>query len=89
MVKWSPPFLWPGQHIDHFQVRVRNLTDGSAMLDRVNATYKDNLVSYIKHITRQQVQMCTELLFLITAIDTNDRPLSFKTIKITGKSISS
>ena len=89
MVKWSPPFLWPGQHIDHFQVRVHNLTDGSIMLDRVNTTFKDDLVSYVKHLTRQQIQMCTELLFSITAIDTSDRPLSLETIKIVGKSISS
>ena len=87
MVKWSPPFLWQGQHINYFQVRVHNLTDGSIMVDRVNTTFKDVLVIYVKHLTQHQVQMCTELLFCITAIDDSDRIL--KTINITGKSTSS
>lgn len=87
VVKWSPPFLWQGQHINYFQVRVHNLTDGSIMVDRVNTTFKDVLVIYVKHLTQHQVQMCTELLFCITAIDDSDRIL--KTINITGKSTSS
>ena len=87
VVKWSPPFVWPGQHINHFQVRVHNLTDGGIVADRINTTFKDVLVTYVNHLTQHQLQMCTELLFCITAIDDSDGIL--KTINITGKSTSS
>ena len=87
VVKWSPPFLWQGQHINHFQVGVHNLTDGGIVVDRVNTTFKDVLVTYVQHLTQHQLQMCTELLFSITAIDHSNGIL--KTINITGKSTSS
>ena len=83
MVKWSPPFLWPGQHIKYFDIAVKNLTDGSIELDRVNTAFSDTIVSYTKRLSQQQVQMCTELLLGITAIDSNNR--SLHTINVIGR----
>lgn len=67
---WSPPFLWPGHVIVYYNIFIINKTDGSTMHHGINATF-DIMMSLPINIGDQQRQSCTELLFVITAIDNN------------------
>ena len=55
LLKWSPPFLWPGYHIDYFIVSTINKTDGHLIvIDRINTTFNDVAVKLIKSFDGQQ-----------------------------------
>lgn len=52
LLKWSPPYLWPGHSIDYYQITVSK-TDGSGNILRnarnfvVNATFSDTIITFI------------------------------------------
>ena len=70
LLEWSPPFLWPGQHIDYFIIKVVILNDGSITHYLVNTTFDDAIVSLTVELDTYDLTMsaCTEFLFSILAI---------------------
>ena len=73
LLKWSPPFLWPGHHIDYFIVSTINKTDEHLIMnDTVNATMTLNDVIFTlnKSLLNDEhvhVQDCNEFTFSISA----------------------
>ena len=78
LLQWSPPFLWPGHRIKHYDITVANMSNDSSIdLDMLNATFNDAIVSYIYPIHYIQSQKChTQLLFGVTATNIYAKTLS-------------
>ena len=84
LLQWSPPFLWPGDHIKYYNITVTNISNKSFIeVYMLNATFSDALVSYIYPIDFNQSQLCIELSFGVSAISSSGEPLS--TFDIQGK----
>ena len=66
VVKWSPPFLWPGHSIEYYNISVTNPSNVNTTYHRVNTTYSDALVSF--PFSSQVNQNCMEFLFVISAV---------------------
>ena len=69
ILKWSPPYLWPGHRVAYYNITTKNLRDSTMMLDWINATYNDNLVSISKQ------KECGEIAFEISAISNDNETL--------------
>ena len=70
VLKWSPPFLWPGYHIDYFVISTINTTDDHIItIDRINTTSNDVILTLNKSLNGKQVQECNEFLFSISAFN--------------------
>ena len=60
---WSPPFLWPGQRINHYHVLFTTKRECILTEYRVNSNYSDEIVSLtINH------PICAEFEILVSAI---------------------
>ena len=70
--QWSPPFLWPGEAIQYYDVFVIN-EERESEYHRVNTTFSDAVVSLT--VMSQRDQMCSELEFSISAISYSDTKL--------------
>jgi hypothetical protein len=72
LLKWSPPFLWPGYHIDYFVVSTINKTDDHLItVDRINASFNDVILTLNKSLNDEHVEDCNEFTFSITAFSDN------------------
>ena len=82
LLKWSPPFLWPGSVIDHYLIS----TVGAAkMIYRVNATFRDAIVSFLKtsdHPT--EILHCSEIRFDISAVTDYDNGTELASFTVIG-----
>ena len=86
LLQWSPPFLWPGHDIQYYSITVTNISNNSFIeLSVLNATFSDALVSYVYPIDVNQSQMCTELLFGVTAITSYGEFELLSTFSIEGQ----
>ena len=70
LLEWSPPFLWPGQHIDHFIIKIVMLNDGSIAHYLVNTTFDDAIASLTVEMDTYDLTVCacSEFSFRIFAI---------------------
>ena len=69
IIKWSPPFLWPGHRIKYFNITVINMSDGSVIAYyRVNTTFSDQVVTLSLSTDDIDGLNCTEFEFRISAI---------------------
>jgi hypothetical protein len=80
-VHWSPPFLWPGQPIEYYNVSLMLESDGSVYSQRVNSTFSDPLVSYTEQMSGESL-FCTSFTFYITAV--NSSGSSLQTFNVTS-----
>ena len=64
---WSPPFLWPGNAIQYFNVSITNKSDGSVTYHQINSSFSDRVVSFTKDIQEESL-MCFEITVNISAI---------------------
>ena len=73
---WSPPFLWPGNRIQYYNITFTNRSTGSISYSRMNSTYNDQIVTFAREI---QIQICssTELKICISAISSVELLESF------------
>jgi hypothetical protein len=81
LLKWSPPFLWAGSVIDHFHVSIIGAAESDKMFYRVNTTFLDAIVSFLKtsdHPT--EIWHCSEILFDISAVTDNGTELASFTV---------
>ena len=85
LLRWSPPFLWPGHRIQSYDITVADTSNDSSIdLDMLNATFNDTIVSYVYPIHNIQSQVChTEFLFGVTA--TNDYAEILSTFYVQGQ----
>jgi hypothetical protein len=68
LLKWSPPFLWLGYHIDYFVVSTINKTDNHLVtVDRINASFNDAILTLNKSLNDEYVEDCNEFTFSISA----------------------
>ena len=78
LLKWSPPYLWPGRSIDHYKIAVSK-TDGSGNILRnmrnfvINATFSDTIVTFAIDVNqsagaRHELQLRSVFLFGISAV---------------------
>ena len=71
-LQWSPPFLWPGEAIQYYDVFVTN-EERESVYHRVNTTFSDALVSLTVKTLLDQT--CRELEFSISAVSYSDTKL--------------
>ena len=68
LLKWSPPFLWPGYNIDYFVVSIINKTgDHLIAVNRINATFNDVISTLSKRLSDEHAKDCNEFTFSISA----------------------
>ncbi len=68
LLKWSPPFLWPGYHIDYFVISTINKTDDHLItVDRINASFNDVILTLNKILNDEHIKDCNEFTFSISA----------------------
>ena len=72
LLKWSPPYLWPGHRIKYYNVSTTSLNDGAIMYDIVNGTFSDHVITLEKP---QPDQQCIEYRFEISAINNENELL--------------
>ena len=84
LVKWSPPFLWPGYAITYYNISVTN-TEGLTDLYHVNASFSDAVVSFSLIANQSRtIESCAHLRFEIAPVTTDDSIMTIKSSVITG-----
>ena len=77
LLKWSPPFLWPGHSIDYYNISVMN---NSYLL--TNATFNDALVPFMIFAEESSIEACHVLEICLSAISSEAQCLT--TFNING-----
>ena len=78
LLKWSPPFLWPGRSIHHYNVSI-DRPSRKMMFYYVNATFSDAVVTFLKVSDNPtEIWRCYEIK--ISAIADNGTELSTFTV---------
>ena len=70
-MKWSPPFLWPGHSIDHYNISIIGGMGKSQSIHRVDAIFDDAVVTFLEVSDNREIWNCKELQFVISAITDN------------------
>ena len=88
LLEFSPPFLWPGQHIEYFIIKVINVNDGIITRYVVNSTSTDVVISLTGELDASDLTVCTctELLFIVFAVGPDSTELS--SFNVTGRYLS-
>ena len=80
---WSPPFLWPGQRINHYHVLFSTKRECVLTEYRVNSSYSDQIVSRTINHSKSPILLCVEFEVFISAIGIDASEL--QTFNITGQ----
>ena len=70
LLKWSPPFLWPGYSIDYYNISVMN----SSHL--INSTFSDALVPFMIFAEESSIESCHVLEICLSAISSEAQCLT-------------
>lgn len=70
ILKWSPPYLWPAQAIDYYNISVFE-SYNNVLRDRVDTTFSEAVVSWQPAEKIKETQTCTPLTFVITAVSSD------------------
>ena len=86
LLKWSPPFLWPGYSIEFYNISVMNsgLITNNFLL---NATFDDALVPFTIFAEDSNIESCHVLEILLSAVTSDAQHLT--TFHINGSFIPS
>ena len=76
LLKWSPPYLWPGLSIDYYRITVSETAKNGVRNTRnfaVNATFSDTIVTFVMDANQTagvylKLHLCNEFLFGISAV---------------------
>ena len=68
LLKYSPPFLWPGHRIKYYMVLVRDTGNDVVLDDRINTNFSDVIVTFTHILDYDQRQACSKLTVQITAL---------------------
>ena len=83
-LSWSPPFLWSGEAISHYDISfIRNKDEETVTHHLMNHTYSDSVVSYSRRIT-DEIATCSEVMFVITAVGKSALSAPLKTYNISS-----
>ena len=89
LLKWSPPFLWPGLSINYYNISINIPVKNEVFYD-VNATFSDVVVSFLKvSDNTTETQSCNEMLFSISAITYNGTDSELPSFNVVGGYIQS
>ena len=73
---WSPPFLWPGQRIQHYNISMTNTYNGSIAHHMVDTTSTNPFVTVSfpmglssLQFNTQNILSCSKITFSISPID--------------------
>ena len=68
---WSPPFLWPGQRIDYYNISVTNGNDGNTEYYRLNSSYSAKIVTFTLNADESHPSTfsCNYITFSIVAFE--------------------
>ena len=74
---WSPPFLWPGQRIQHYNISMINTYNGSIAYHMVDTTSTTPFVtvsipmdsSSLQQFNTQNILSCPKITFSISPVD--------------------
>ena len=70
ILKWSPPFLWPGHSIQYYNISIindRRITYSYLL----NATFSDVTVSFTTFAEDSTIESCDTLEFFISAVSSD------------------
>ena len=88
LLKWSPPFLWPGRSIDNYIINLISINNSQVKNDMfyVNATFSDAVVSFLKVSDNPtEILSCNEILFGISAVtDDNGTDSELSSFTVVG-----
>ena len=67
---WSPPFLWPGQRIQCWNITVTNKNDGNSSYHTLNSSFIDPIISFSMSWSCLQLSTmtCIEVIFSISPV---------------------
>ena len=68
ILTWSPPFLWPGQAIQYYNVSITNTSDGITTYHKINSMFNDVTVTYTRQMP-SEIFICTEIIFGVSAVN--------------------
>ena len=65
---WSPPFLWPGQRIQRWNITVTNKNDGNTSHHIMNSSFTDPIISFTMSWSYLQLSTmtCTEIIYIFS-----------------------
>ena len=73
VVKWSPPFLWPGYAIGSYNISIINNTDRSVTVYFTTpSNFNNSIESFPFEIIAPSYAQCTKLTFEITPSNAPD-----------------
>ena len=81
---WSPPFFWPGQRIQHYNITVTNKNTGNSSHHILNSSFIDPIISFSMSISYLQLSTmtCTEVIFSISPVS-ESAPKVMQTVNVT------
>ena len=76
-VSWSPPFLWPGHRIEHYDILfVRQGIDRDITFHRESGNYTSEVVAVTMDVQNlSKILMCSELMVCILATTAYPSPV--------------
>ena len=80
---WSPPFLWPGQRIQRYNITVTNKNTGNSSHHILNSSLIDPIISFSMSISYLQLSTmtCTEVIFSISPVS-ESAPKVMQTVNV-------
>ena len=69
ILMWSPPFLWPGYRIQHYNISITNKSDGNIAHYMVDSSVTNSIVTSSLHLNILHMLSCTAIIFSISPID--------------------
>ena len=86
LLEWSPPFLWPGYHIEHFSIIVRNQKEDRVIhRTTVNASFDDIIVSMMVELDVYSHDLCTCTEFLFTIFTAGPDQVELPPFSVIGR----
>ena len=66
LLKWSPPYLWPGSSIDYYIISISGTTKTYHL---VNASFDDTIATFLETADNPDgIQSCNKLTFSVSAV---------------------
>ena len=66
---WSPPFLWPGYRIQHYNISMTNKSDSSIAHHVVDSSVTNPIVTSSLHLNTLNMLSCIAIIYSISPVD--------------------
>ena len=81
LLKWCPPYLWPGHRIKYYTISLTNLIDGTVTYENINASVLSDFIVTVEK--SRHGEDCAKFEFSLSAVSTSNE--SLKTYAIGGE----